>query len=62
MKKPQLPVAQKKSQQGATMLEYGIIVALIVVGAIAFLPDIGTAIKGAFSSLATELTPPPAGQ
>lgn len=57
MKKPLTPLAQKKSQQGATMLEYGIIVALIVVGAIAFLPDIGTAISTAFSDLKTALVP-----
>lgn len=57
MRKNQTLVAKQKSQQGATMLEYGIIVALIVVGALAFLPDIGTAVSTAFSDLKTALVP-----
>ena len=47
---------QKKNQQGATMLEYGIIVALIVVGAIALLPGLGDQIVAAFTQLTTALT------
>lgn len=46
---------QLKAQEGATMLEYGIIVALIVVGAIAVLPGIGDSITAAFTSLAGAL-------
>jgi Flp pilus assembly pilin Flp len=42
---------QRKSQQGATMLEYGIIVALIVVGAVALLPGLGDQVTAAFQSI-----------
>lgn len=42
---------QKKNQQGATMLEYGIIVALIVVGAVALLPGLGDQLTAAFQSI-----------
>lgn len=42
---------QKKNQEGATMLEYGIIVALIVVGAVALLPGLGDQLTAAFQSI-----------
>ncbi|MDX1668245.1 MAG: Flp family type IVb pilin [Limnobacter sp.] len=47
--------SQKKNQQGATMLEYGIIVALIVVGAVALLPGLGDQLTAAFQSIVNAL-------
>lgn len=44
-----------RNEKGQGMVEYGLILALIVVGAVAFLPNIGTKIAAAFNTVSTAL-------
>lgn len=44
-------------ENGATMVEYGLIVALIAVVAIAAVTAVGTGVAGNFNNVAGELTP-----
>jgi pilus assembly protein Flp/PilA len=44
-----------RDESGQAMVEYGILVALISVAALAFIPGIGTAISGAFESVSSAL-------
>lgn len=46
----------KKSQAGATMIEYALIAALISIIAIVALTDVGTAVKTKFEAVVTALT------
>ncbi|WP_028571503.1 Flp family type IVb pilin [Desulfonatronum lacustre] len=46
-----------KDEEGATMVEYGLLVALISIAAIAFLITIGPKIEAAFEEVDTALTP-----
>ncbi|WP_089956396.1 Flp family type IVb pilin [Limnohabitans sp. 2KL-3] len=45
-------------QKGATMIEYVLLAALIGVVVAAFLPDLTTAIDGAFGTIQTTINPP----
>jgi pilus assembly protein Flp/PilA len=45
-------------ESGATLVEYGLIAALISVVAIAALTNVGAKIKATFETIDTKLTPP----
>lgn len=44
-------------ESGATMVEYGLIVALIAVVALAAVTAVGTSVSGSFNNVAAELAP-----
>lgn len=46
-----------KDESGVTMVEYGLIAALISIAAVSLFSGIGTNIKAAFQSISTALTP-----
>ncbi|MDH4394082.1 MAG: Flp family type IVb pilin [Limnobacter sp.] len=46
----------QKKQKGASMIEYAIIVALVVIGAVTVLSTLGTDIQGVFTGISTKLT------
>ena len=48
-----------KNESGATAIEYGLIAALIAVVLVAVMNTLGTGLKAAFGSIATNLTPAP---
>jgi pilus assembly protein Flp/PilA len=48
--------AAREEDRGATMVEYGILIALISVVSIALIATIGTEIQDAFQSVVDELT------
>lgn len=48
--------ATRDNDRGATMVEYGLLVALISVGAILFIITIGEQVAAAFSDVADALT------
>jgi pilus assembly protein Flp/PilA len=45
-----------KDESGATAIEYGLIAALIAVVLVASLQGVGTALKGAFTKIETDVT------
>jgi pilus assembly protein Flp/PilA len=44
-----------RDESGATMIEYGLIAALVAVAAIVALESLGTSIKGIFTSVGTKI-------
>ena len=46
----------RKSEKGATAIEYGLIAALVALGAIAGMGVLGTALDTKFSSVSSELS------
>jgi pilus assembly protein Flp/PilA len=46
----------QKKQKGASMIEYAIIVALVVIGAVTVLSTLGTDIQAVFSGISGKLT------
>ncbi len=44
-----------KDESGATMIEYGLIAALVAVAAIVALESLGTSISGMFTAVSTKL-------
>jgi pilus assembly protein Flp/PilA len=44
-----------RDEAGQAMVEYGILLALISVAALAFIPGVGTAVSNAFSSVSAAL-------
>src|SRR3954452_15887131 len=45
-----------RGESGQAMVEYGVLLALISVAALAFIPGIGTAVAGAFSDVLDAIT------
>jgi len=50
-----------KDESGATAIEYGLIAALIAVVLVSSLGAVGTALKGAFTKISTDVTAATAG-
>ena len=50
-----MKLAMKKRQKGVTMIEYGLIAALISIAAILVLPSIGTSITDTFQKISDSL-------
>jgi len=46
----------QKKQKGASMIEYAIIVALVVIGAVTVLTTLGTDIQAVFTGISGKLT------
>ncbi|GAC1659510.1 MAG: hypothetical protein NVS4B13_04520 [Candidatus Elarobacter sp.] len=46
-----------KDDEGATLVEYGLVVSLIAVAAIVAITALGTQVKNTFNSIATKITP-----
>ncbi len=46
-------------EEGAALVEYGLLVALIALAAIGAITTVGTDISGLFADVTTALTPPP---
>lgn len=46
-----------KDDEGATLVEYGLVVSLIAVAAIVAITALGTQVKDTFNSIATKITP-----
>jgi pilus assembly protein Flp/PilA len=44
-----------KNEKGATAIEYGLIAALVAVGAIGAMSTLGTSVQGSFENAATTL-------
>ena len=49
-------IKTQKKQKGASMIEYAIIVALVVIGAVTVLSTLGTDIQGVFTGISGKLT------
>jgi pilus assembly protein Flp/PilA len=52
-------LAMLKDDEGATLVEYGLVVSLIAVAAIVAITALGTQVKDTFNSIATKITPAP---
>ncbi len=48
-------IAMLKDDEGATLVEYGLVVSLIAVAAIIAVTAVGTSIKGTFENISTKL-------
>ena len=48
-------LAMLKDDEGATLVEYGLVVSLIAVAAIIAVTAVGTSIKGTFNNISTQL-------
>jgi pilus assembly protein Flp/PilA len=46
-----------KDDEGATLVEYGLVVSLIAVAAIVAITAVGSQVKDTFNSIATKITP-----
>jgi len=55
MKKLNAQVPARKRQQGASMIEYAIVVTLVVLAAVLGLTTLGTNLGSKFTSIATEV-------
>lgn len=49
-------VNEIRREDGQAVVEYGVLLALILVLALAFIPGVGSAVADAFSSVSTALT------
>ena len=49
-------VAMIKDEEGATLVEYGLVVALIAVAAIGAMTALSTSIQGQFNNIAKQIT------
>jgi pilus assembly protein Flp/PilA len=47
-----------KDDEGATLVEYGLVVSLIAVAAIVAIGALGTQVSATFNAIATKITPP----
>jgi pilus assembly protein Flp/PilA len=47
-----------KDDEGATLVEYGLVVSLIAVAAIVAIGALGTKVSDTFNAIATKITPP----
>jgi pilus assembly protein Flp/PilA len=52
-------LAMLKDDEGATLVEYGLVVSLIAVAAIVAITALGTQVKDTFNSIATKIKPAP---
>lgn len=54
-------ISMLKDDEGATLVEYGLVVSLIAVAAIAAISLLGTNVNNIFNTIATKLTTPGSG-
>ena len=47
-----------RDKRGATMVEYSVLIALVTIGTIALIGNVGTTITGNWSTLDTTMNPP----